>query len=56
MTGTFGALSWRPGGSGKLGWEGGAGGAGGVCASPAIGRKAMAAMVVMGFIFMVLFG
>jgi hypothetical protein len=56
IIGTFGALSWRLGGSGKPGWEGGAGGAGGVCANPAIGRKAMAAMVVIGFIFMVLFG
>src|SRR6266513_2572856 len=57
IVGTFGALSWRWGGAGIPGWgaEGGDGGAGGVCANPAIGRKAMAAMVVIGFIFMVLF-
>src|SRR5437773_4967533 len=39
---------------GALGDDGGCGGVGGVCANPAIGRKMMAAMVTMGFIFMIL--
>src|SRR6266545_6762372 len=60
VTGTFGAFSWRPGragtpggagGAGIPGWEGGAWGTGGVCANPAIGRKATAAMVAIRFIF-----
>src|SRR5919197_5618417 len=51
IMGTLGIFSWPPGGMG-CGCPGGCGSTGGVCANPAIGRRATVAMIVMNLIFM----